>query len=775
MTQQPPPGSSSGLAAMGPRDFLRILRKHVWLIAACFVVLGLGGTAALVAWDRLAPFYTSEGVIAIEPGQQTGGPVDITAAPATIIPPNLFELYVQGQVMIIKSDRVLSNALERVRGLQAMYTTGQASYELNKDLEVAYIPRSQNILVSLTGGNRNELKLIVQAVLDAYREQERQMREESERQRAITLEQQRAELQRQISDIVRQLELQRGEANAVILDERGSEELARLTALVRQLVQQEVELAEARAAWEQFLQLRQQAEDEGTMAPLIMTYPNLTERMRMNATILAMTQQVTRGGQELASLRQRLGPRHESVKRAEATVQEFQNDLETQQNRILGELLQEHAATLKHEYDRAREAEASLRDSVDQARLSAIKVSERAANYRREEAEYERLRGLLDQVQAGIARIRIQAALTQPHIRIAQQASMPVEPSEPKLLLYIPAVIVFSLLVGVGLAFLMEMADTRLRSPAEIARQVGVPLLGSVPDLAEDERLSLDTDVVHVSHTSPQSLLAEAFRQIRTNLLFASDQPLRTLLVSSASPGDGKTTVAANLAITIARSGSRVLLIEGNYRRPSIARAFDIPDRVGLSNVLVGLNPPEEAIQATRIENLDVMVGGTPPPSPADLLGSDRMKQLLQEQAGDYDRVILDGAPVLVVADMHLLSEFVDGVVLVYRAGESKRGVAQRAARQVLDLRGRLLGAVLNGVRATKGGYFREVYQAYYDYSGAEPTAVTSRSTPHEFTARPAPAPPKAETRLESESDIAIELPDEEPDEAEPDEGGTKT
>ena len=139
----------------------------------------------------------------------------------------------------------------------------------------------------------------------------------------------------------------------------------------------------------------------------------------------------------------------------------------------------------------------------------------------------------------------------------------------------------------------------------------------------------------------------------------------------------------------------------------------------------MGLNTPAEAIRATAIENLDVLPGGPPPPSPADLLGSDGMTRFLDEQSRNYDHIVIDGAPVLVVADIHLLAEAVDAVVLVFRAGENSRGLALRAARQVHSLRARLLGAVLNGVRATKGGYFREAYQAYYEYSGSQATCVT--------------------------------------------------
>ncbi|GAG50955.1 unnamed protein product, partial [marine sediment metagenome] len=159
------------------------------------------------------------------------------------------------------------------------------------------------------------------------------------------------------------------------------------------------------------------------------------------------------------------------------------------------------------------------------------------------------------------------------------------------------------------------------------------------------------------------------------------------------------------------------------FRRPALPRIFDVPETVGLSNVLVGLNSISEAVQATAVENLDVLVGGPPPPSPAGLVGCETMRQLIAEETESYDRVIVDGAPMLVVADNHLVTPMLDGVILVFHAGENTRGLAQRAVQQVVTLHGSLFGAALNRVRATKGGYFRESFQAYYDYAGARPGA----------------------------------------------------
>ena len=725
MSQQPTT-SQSMMGLLSAHDVLRILRKRLWLILACFVVLGLGGAGAVVTWRYVAPLYTATAYIAVEPGQ-VGRPGEIAPLYSEQVPIQLYTQYVMRQVMAIQSERVLAAALENLKPNQTMFRGPDAAYRLGKKLVVQHLADSENIAISLNGTDATQVRDIVQEVAKQYIANVEDQRKAVDAVRQGDLQTERDDLRRDRDRIANELTELRRQSDAVVLDERGSEEMARLATLARQLVDVQFELAGARSAWLQFQELQKEAQDKKDLRPVLLAFPEMMQGLRQDPRVLALSQQVARYSQELEGLKGRFGERHEAVRRSQVVFQGVQNDLETQQNAVLVELVQQQTAVLQNNYNRARESEAELLDKVAEARSAAIRLSQRAAEYRQREDEFRRLQDLLQTVSDGLYRMRIAAALARPQIQIVQMPSIPFEPTEPRTVLYSVAAIVFSLMVGVGLSIALELMDTRIRTPAEVARQVGVPLLGSVPDLAEDDRLSLDTNLALVSYRSPESLLAEAFRQLRTNLLFTSDQPIKSVLITSPNPGDGKSTVAANIAIAMARSGNKVLLVEANFRRPALARLFDVPDALGLSNVLVGMNAASEAIQASAVENLDLLVGGATPPSPADLLGSPAMRRFLDEQKKNYDRVIVDGAPTLVVADSHLLAELVDGVVLVLRANENTRGMAQRGTRMILSLKAKLLGAVLNGVRATKGGYFREAYQAYYDYAGSGSSATNAR------------------------------------------------
>jgi len=735
MSQQSTAITGPVAGALSPADIFRIIRKRLWLIIACFVVVGLGGTGGLVAWYFWAPYYTAEGSIEVEPGQNQIPA--LTAGFTTEVPIQQFQLYVEAQALAIKNYRVLDATLKELEGKQSLYVGSGAVQNLGLDLRVMYIPNTLNILVSLRGRHREEVHQIVTQILTQYTAQLEEDRRKTDEKRQRDLRTERDDLRSQLTDLGRRLSVLRDESSIIVTDERQSEQMARVTALTMQLTTAQVQLAEAKSSWDQFEKLRRVAEEGKDMTPVLMAFPDVMENLRRDPNIMLSTQQVSRAAEELQALKARFGPKNDFVLRGEAALQTAQNDLQAKQSEALGQLFQQQAATLKSKYDRARDAEAELLSRLAEARTAALGAAKLTAEYRAREADFNRTQTLLNTVSEGLERMRISSALARPNISVRNWPILPLDPSEPRLPLYIPAVVILSLLVGVGLSLLIEIVDTRLRTPMEVIRQVGVPLLGSVPDLTEDERLAIDTNVAFVSQTVPHSLLAEAFRQARTNLLFSTDRHVKSILITSPNPGDGKTTVAVNLALTIARGGSRVLLIEANFRRPSVGRVFDVPESVGLSNVLVGLATADDAIQATRIENLDVMVCGILPPSPAELLGSAHMRQLIQDMSQRYDQVLIDAAPMLVVADNYLLAEAVDGVIIVYRAGENTKGVAQRTARQVRSLRAHLMGAILNRVRATKGGYFREAYQAYYDYSAAGPTGVAS-ATATAPKARPA-------------------------------------
>ncbi|MGO4109160.1 CpsD/CapB family tyrosine-protein kinase [Paenibacillus sp. YAF4_2] len=199
---------------------------------------------------------------------------------------------------------------------------------------------------------------------------------------------------------------------------------------------------------------------------------------------------------------------------------------------------------------------------------------------------------------------------------------------------------------------------------------------------------------------NPSSAVSEAYRTLRTNIHYSSvDSPIQLLMVTSAQPGEGKSTVISNLAVAYALEGKRVLLIDADLRKPIVHRIFSQTNRVGLTNLLTGMSTLQEVVRDSGVENLSLITSGATPPNPAELLGSTRMKVLIEELRGRYDLILFDTPPVLAVTDSLIISSFCDGVLLVIHAGKVKKAYVRKAKEKLDFVQSRIIGAVFNQMK----------------------------------------------------------------------------
>jgi succinoglycan biosynthesis transport protein ExoP len=321
------------------------------------------------------------------------------------------------------------------------------------------------------------------------------------------------------------------------------------------------------------------------------------------------------------------------------------------------------------------------------------------------------------------------AELRNGNVEVAQAAAVPTSPSSPKTSRNTILGAFLGLLLGLGLAFLLERFDRRIREPKDLEAVYGLPLLGVVPESAALSR-SVQRD--GKARGGLPAGEAEAFQLIRAHLrYFNVDRELRTLLVASAAPGDGKTTVARHLASAAARVGSRVLLLEADLRRPTLVRQLDVERGQGLADVLIGAVPLSEAIQTVELDSppgagqeraLDVLVAGAAlPPNPGELIESHAMETVLERVKSQYDLVVIDTPPLTVVSDAFPLLRKVDGVVIVGRVGRNRRDIAERLHETLTGAGAPLLGVIANGFKAGRFGSYGYGYS--YDYGPGAPTS----------------------------------------------------
>ncbi|MBC8449760.1 MAG: polysaccharide biosynthesis tyrosine autokinase [Chloroflexi bacterium] len=296
-------------------------------------------------------------------------------------------------------------------------------------------------------------------------------------------------------------------------------------------------------------------------------------------------------------------------------------------------------------------------------------------------------------------------------LTVVEPATVPTVPIGPKKTLTILLAAAIGLILAVSAAFLLEYLDDTLKTPDDIMQALGLSALGAIARIEGD---TLADKLITADH--PKSPISEAYRVLRTNLQFSSvDRPLKTLLVTSANPIEGKSVTAANIGVVMAQAGHSVIMVDSDLRRPVLHKIFQIPNNEGFTNALLHANPsPGAYLQPTKVENLRVLTTGPLPPNPSELLGSERMKGLIEHLKSEADVVIFDSPPSLAVTDAAVLAMQMDGTLLVVDAGATRRGLAGRAVENLQKVGGNVLGVVLNKLSARRGGYY---YHYYYYYS----------------------------------------------------------
>jgi capsular exopolysaccharide synthesis family protein len=298
----------------------------------------------------------------------------------------------------------------------------------------------------------------------------------------------------------------------------------------------------------------------------------------------------------------------------------------------------------------------------------------------------------------------------------AARPILPETPSFPKLSMSMTVAITLGLALALGIAFLRELMDTSIRSPRDISRVGNMNLLGMVPH-EDDDPQSAGARLPVVIFEAPHSMMAEQLRQVRTRLQHSSSlDTTRSILITSPSPGDGKSTIACNLASGLALNGRRILLVDANFRRPELHRVFNLSNEQGFSDVLNSLDQFEHVVQETQVPNLYILPSGPKPTNATELLESQLLTDFIERALEEFDHVIFDSGPILFVSETVALAPRVDGVVSVVRARTNTRGVLSRMRDSLRQVKAEHLGVVLNAVRAQGGGYYGRNIRTYYEY-----------------------------------------------------------
>jgi polysaccharide biosynthesis transport protein len=363
---------------------------------------------------------------------------------------------------------------------------------------------------------------------------------------------------------------------------------------------------------------------------------------------------------------------------------------------------------LKENYDYAQRREAMLRTQLQSLRSSALSEQERSVQYNLLRREADTNRALHDLLLQRYREVSTVAGVIAANIMLLDTAETPGGPIKPRPMINMLLALAVGLGIAIALAYLRETFDDAVRAPEEIEEKLNTQFLGAIPKLSEDQDPFVELD----ERTSPVS---ESYLALRSVLSFATSEGLpKVLLCTSSLPGEGKSTTSYALARSFGAIGKRALLLDGDLRKPTVHYLFDLPREPGFSELIVGDKTLEEVIHRSAYPNLDVLTCGTMPPNPAELFSGDHSAAAIDRLADAYDIVIIDGPPVMGLADAPLLASIADGTLLIVEAGRGYRGQAKVAIRRLRANSARIIGAVLTKFDARQSGYG---YAYEYNYS----------------------------------------------------------
>ena len=420
-------------------------------------------------------------------------------------------------------------------------------------------------------------------------------------------------------------------------------------------------------------------------------------------------------GSDLAKL---IADRDAQIKRSTSGTSRTIRRLTGQVTRLRAEINAEAStvlATLRSDAEAAKIRQDLIREQLSGLKNSAITTQGNSIKYNTLKREVESNRILYKELLQQFKQVSVAGSVGTNNISIIDKAGVPYEKHKPKLRNNLAFGLLLGLMLGMGAAFLREFMDDSLKGSDEVERITGLPVLGLLPNIKNQS----DDQIALLAHTDPRSPLAEAIRSLRTSLKFSTQLGApRVTFVTSSNPAEGKSSIALNLATAYAQIGSKVLLVDADLRNPSIHHLLKLENLEGLTNYLAGAGNATEISRPCLIKQLRVITSGPIPPDPVELLSGKRMQQLLDVSLNEFDYVIIDGPPVIGLADALVLSNLADATILTVQAGKTRKASLLATLKRLERTSGNIIGTLLTRVDRSSNPEYNE--DSYYTYTSTK-------------------------------------------------------
>lgn len=707
-------GGQAGFQMTGG-DVWRVIRANIWLIIGMVMLSGIAGVGLYIWLAHSHPKFTATGLQRIDP------PVPITLKQtdrAFIDTTNreTVALEQRTQAQLLKQDQLMSEVLQKSDAVRSTEWFAQFNGDMDKakdDLRdnfgVSPIPDTRLIMLSMTCTSPKDAKIIVDEVGNQHLKNQQELSRNKQYERSKTLTATMNRYKIRLGEVQQEL---REKAVRLSIDGMGvpgrlSSKEVELSGLIKEQMETESQAAMAKSALESTEKSLQEGRDP----------PFVEETVNKDLLVLDYQRQLDQAQAALRAAENRVSPDHNAARMWESQIEVWQRKLEDRKAEARAQARVMLQDQMRSQLSALQERLDALNKRVQAAKDDFGEMSKAMETYLLRKDEEK---DLLDNIKSLDEQLEIiaqtQSSQDLSGLLWAMRPEIPDKMSFPRLVIILPMAILLGLGLSLGIAFLREMTDTRVRSPRDIAKVGQMNMLGMIPH-TEDDPQAVGARLPLVIFDAPHSMTAEQFRQVRARLQHAASlDSTRSILVTSPSPDDGKTIIACNLAAGLALNGRRILLVDANFRRPQLHKIFEITNEVGLSDALASLDNFEAGVRETAVPNLSIMTSGPKPGNTTELLESQLLVDFIERALEEYDHVIFDSGPMLFVSETVALAPRVDGVVTVVRARTNTRGLLQRMRDALRQVKAEHLGIVLNGVHAQAGGYYGRNIKTYYEY-----------------------------------------------------------
>jgi capsular exopolysaccharide synthesis family protein len=653
--------------------------------------------ATLIISARLTPIY--ESIAAVDIDRQM--PLGVVGEDATRSAVNDSDQFLATQIKLVESDSVLRPVDQRFhlrleeRQPAAFSPRGEESPVTLKRLSVTRPPNTYLMLIGYRSPDPQLAADAANAIAQSYVEHIFEIRIRSSVSLARFMEKQLEELKAKMERSSQALVGFERDLNVINPEEKTNILAARLLQLNTEYTNAQGERLKQEAAY--------QSVSGGSM--------EAAQAATQGEGLRKLVEHSREAREHFVEIQSHYGANHPEYRKAQAQIREVEAALEATR--------QEVAERVAIEYRQSQRREEMVRSAVADAKTDFDRVNARSFEYQALKHEAEADKTLYEELIRKIKEAGINAGFQNSSVRIADPARPALKPVFPNTALNGLLALLFSGLTAVGAAVLCDLLDKTVRDPEQVTRTLRTEVIGSLPLMKNRRSGSVGSfrEGVTGGAERESSGFGESVRTLRNSILLGSfDRQYRSLLITSAMPGEGKTTTAAHLAAAHAEQGKRTLLIDGDLRRPSVHRTFNLPSVVGLSNSLLGEIPWRDAVLAVEgLPELKVLPAGPPSRRASDLIGRG-LTELLEEAAAEYDLIVLDGPPLLGFAEPLQMATAVDGVVVVARAAQTSRKAVASVLAALNRLRATVVGVVLNEVHKelSDSYYYYGYYRSYY-------------------------------------------------------------